>query len=161
MPSIALAQSASLTTTVNGYRGWDFIDVEWTTVSGASGYDVRYRSTNSHIWHAAATNATGTSLRLPGIPNYWHYIVGVQAVNSYGGCDLDLDTTYFLVATASGNAAYQWLYSIDSLDTYTANPSDNGWSIGKNWYSDYSNDARGDWTTWNDGGKFEVRFQPK
>ena len=74
-------------------------------------------------------------------------------------CNLEPDTTYFLVATASGTTFY-WRYT-GLVGTYTANPSNNGWSIGKGWYSDYSNDAWSDWGTWDDVGKMEVRFKPK
>ena len=77
---------------------------------------------------------------------------------SGNGCALDPDTTYFLVGTTS-SGQYFWNYTLSLAET--ANPSNNGWSIGKGWYSDYSNDAWGDWATYNDVSKFEVRFQPK
>ena len=81
---------------------------------------------------------------------------------SGSGCNLLPDTTYFLVATTStsGSSIYYWPYTT-SVGTYTANPSNNGWSMGKGWYSGYSNDAWGNWKTWGDVGTFEVRFAPK
>ena len=81
---------------------------------------------------------------------------------SGSGCSLEPDTTYFLVATTStsGSSRYDWPYT-RSVGSYTANPSNNGWSIGKGWYSQYSSNAWGDWATYSDVGKFEVRFKPK
>ena len=74
------------------------------------------------------------------------------------GCTLLPNTTYFLHVTSSGNSyQYWWNYKIPtSDDNYTAVPSDNGWSIGNGWYSNYSNDTWGDWATYNDVGKFRV-----
>ena len=73
-------------------------------------------------------------------------------------CNLEPDTTYFLVATTS-SAQYLWRYTVNLSET--ANPSNNGWSIGKGWYSDYSSNAWGDWATYGDVSKFEVQFKPK
>ena len=74
------------------------------------------------------------------------------------GCTLLPNTTYFLHVTSSGSSyQYWWNYKIPtSDDNYTAVPSDNGWSIGNGWYSNYSNDTWGDWATYNDVGKFRV-----
>ena len=82
---------------------------------------------------------------------------------SGSGCNLEPDTTYFLVATSptSGSSTYHWAYT-SPIGIYTANPSGNGWSIGLGWYSNYSSNTWGNWQTWgNDVGKMEVQFKPK
>ena len=70
---------------VSGYRGWGFIDAEWSPVTNATSYYVRYRASQGNHWMTAAKRHTGTSIRLGGIPNYWDYIIQVQAINSSGG----------------------------------------------------------------------------
>ena len=79
-PLVLPAAPASVT----GYRGFSFIDAEWAAVTGATGYTVRYRAAQGNHWMTAATETTGTSLRLTGIPNYWNYVIAVQAINGHG-----------------------------------------------------------------------------
>ena len=73
---------------VTGYRGSDFLDVEWPAVPGATGYDVNWHHVGRG-WSRAATNVSGTSYRITdpgpeGIPNVNSHLVAVRARNSGG-----------------------------------------------------------------------------
>ena len=52
--------------TLNVYRGPTFLDVAWSTVGGAIGYDIAYSADDGYNWTRAATGATGTSYRITG-----------------------------------------------------------------------------------------------
>ena len=77
-PSVPAAPAS-----VIGYRGLGFIDVEWTAVSGATGYDVNYRP-QGQGWTRAASGVAGTSARvtLPALTGLYH--VSVRASNASG-----------------------------------------------------------------------------
>ena len=73
----------------SGYRGLDFIDVEWPHVSGATGYDINYSANVGASWTVAHSNVTGgdgatRTVRIAGLPNAGEYIVAVRARNQYG-----------------------------------------------------------------------------
>ena len=52
---------------------------------------------------------------------------------SGSGCDLDKNSTYFVVATSSdGPTAYEWAYT--TSQSVTLQPDENGWSIGFDHY---------------------------
>ena len=61
------------------YRGLDFLDVEWTAVSGATGYDIMYNDDYTGPWETAVTGVTTTNYKIPGTLNK-PYIVAVRAV---------------------------------------------------------------------------------
>ena len=59
---------------VNAYRGWGFLDVEWSAVAGASSYDVEHyhpynRARYGADWRRVGSSLTDTSRRVPGIKN--------------------------------------------------------------------------------------------
>ena len=62
------------------YRGLDFLDVEWTAVSGATGYDIMYNDDYTGPWETAVTGVTTTNYKIPGTLNNKPYIVAVRAV---------------------------------------------------------------------------------
>ena len=62
------------------YRGLDFLDVEWTAVSGATGYDIMYNDDYTGPWQTAATGVTTTSHKITDTLNNKPYIVAVRAV---------------------------------------------------------------------------------
>ena len=47
---------------------------------------------------------------------------------SGSGCDLDANTTYFIVANRTGSANYAWKRGRNT-ETETKSPSNNGWNI--------------------------------
>ena len=67
---------------VNAYRGQNYIDAEWSAVSGATGYDVRYRGTNVG-WTTVLSNAAASTLKTQIPLNVHHtfgeYVVAVRA----------------------------------------------------------------------------------
>ena len=69
---------------VVGYRGNGFIDVEWTAVSDATGYDVEYLRQGFGGWTRAASGVTGTSLKITSLPNLGNYRVSARANNANG-----------------------------------------------------------------------------
>ena len=75
---------------------------------------------------------------------------------SGSGCTLNGDTTYFLVGTLTGSGSPQVMWNFTTSTNETLVPSENGWEIGKGWYSDYSNGAWGAWGTYDDVTKFKV-----
>ena len=74
-------------TDVRGYRGFNFVDVEWDAAAGATGYSVQYRArpTASHgwsPWHVSDYTGTTPSYRLNAAPNTMRYQFRVQADHS-------------------------------------------------------------------------------
>ena len=74
---------------VNAYRGWGFLDVEWSAVAGASGYDVEHyhpynRARYGADWRRVGSNVSGTSLRVPGIKNWGGDNIRVPSVSPLG-----------------------------------------------------------------------------
>ena len=72
------------------------------------------------------------------------------------GCDLDPDTTYFVVAESTGGGAYAWAY-VASANLYTEStePADSGWDIGA---SHYSEDG-GEWESFGDWHHARIDFE--
>ena len=69
-------------------RSLDFIDVEWTAVSGATGYDINSILTIDGLsyHHSEATNVTGTSYRINDVMYYRppQWVIAVRARNANG-----------------------------------------------------------------------------
>ena len=87
--SQAIAPTLAVPTHVNGYRGFNFVDLEWNAAAGATGYNVHYRArpTASHWWspwHVSDYTGTTPSYRLNAAPNTSRYQFRVQAVHSSG-----------------------------------------------------------------------------
>ena len=74
------------------------------------------------------------------------------------GCDLDPDTTYFVVAESTGAGAYAWAY-VASANLYTEStyPVASGWDIGSGHYSE-DGDA---WTGWGDWHHARLDFETR
>ena len=80
-------QALSAPSSVSAYRGPDYIDVEWTHVTGATGYDVNYSSNGGSSWTRAFGNVSGGSgntrtARVTNMPNVNGYLVAVRALNA-------------------------------------------------------------------------------
>ena len=73
-------------------------------------------------------------------------------------CDLDPDTTYFVVAESTGAGAYAWAY-VASANLYTEStePLASGWDIGSGHYSE-DGDA---WTGWGDWHHARLDFETR
>ena len=69
---------------VSAYRGNGFIDVAWSAVSGATGYDISYSTNGGFDWSSAASGQTGTSYRIASTSNSHTYKVRVRAGNANG-----------------------------------------------------------------------------
>ena len=74
---------------VNAYRGWGFLDVEWSAVDGASSYDVEHyhaynRSKYGSDWRRIGSGVSGTSLRITGIKNWGGDNIRVRSVSPLG-----------------------------------------------------------------------------
>ena len=74
---------------VNAYRGWGFLDVEWSAVDGASSYDVEHyhaynRSKYGSDWRRIGSGVSGTSLRITGIKNWGGDDIRVRSVSPLG-----------------------------------------------------------------------------
>ena len=74
---------------VNAYRGWGFLDVEWSAVAGASSYDVEHyhpynRARYGADWRRVGSSLTDTSRRVPGIKNWGGDNIRVRSVSPLG-----------------------------------------------------------------------------
>ena len=91
-------------------------------------------------------------------------VANICTASQTNSCELDGDTTYFVVVTVTGNNGQAtWRYTTSFDETLV--PSGNGWSIAQGWYSDYSNSAWGAWTTYatndiNDVNKVKIAAIP-
>ena len=88
--SFTIPPLAAAPASVVGYRGWQLIDVEWSAVTGATGYDVKYW----HAWygwkrsHSNISGGTETTkkarITLPANSNVGNYHVAVRAIDANG-----------------------------------------------------------------------------
>ena len=74
---------------VNAYRGWGFLDAEWSAVAGASSYDVEHYhpwnwARHGADWRRVGSGVTGTSLRVNGIKNWGGDKIRVRSVSPQG-----------------------------------------------------------------------------
>ena len=71
---------------VTAIRGNGTLEVSWSAVAGATGYNVNTTSDHKQSWQRAAsvTDGSTTSANLSGIDNEKSYYVAVQAVNGVG-----------------------------------------------------------------------------
>ena len=74
---------------VNAYRGWGFLDAEWSAVAGAASYDVEHYhpwnwARHGADWRRVGSAVTGTSLRVPGIKNWGGDVIRVRSVSPGG-----------------------------------------------------------------------------
>ena len=79
----------TLPATVNAYRGWGFLDAEWSAVAGASSYDVEHyhaynRARYGADWRRMGSGVTDTSLRVNGIKNWGGDKIRVRSVSPLG-----------------------------------------------------------------------------
>ena len=85
-PSLALAQQAPGTpSSVTVTRGDGTLNVSWSAVAGATGYNVNTSDDGKQSWKRAKSRVSGTSTTLTGAINSATYVVAVQAVNDKGG----------------------------------------------------------------------------
>ena len=68
-------------TNVSGTRAGNDINVSWSAVQYATGYDVRYSTDNGQTWTVDITNTSGTSATLKNIPSSTQTKVSVRAKN--------------------------------------------------------------------------------
>ena len=66
-------------------RGDGTLSVSWSSVNGATSYNVNTSDNGKASWSRAASGVTGTSTTVTGATNSSTYVVAVQAVNSSGG----------------------------------------------------------------------------
>ena len=74
---------------VNAYRGWGFLDAEWSAVAGASSYDVEHyhpynRARYGADWRRVGSSLTDTSRRVSGIKNWGGDNIRVRSVSPLG-----------------------------------------------------------------------------
>ena len=84
---IADAAPPSPPATITVHRGSNFLDVAWSAVDGATGYDVAYSANDGWSWTRAATGVTGTKYRITGVPNAGGHIVGMRVTTAGGTSD--------------------------------------------------------------------------
>ena len=85
LPAAALAQSPpAAPASVTATRGNGALEVSWSAVTGATGYNVNTSADFKNSWARAANNVSGTSVTLTGIDNDSPYYVAVQASNQHG-----------------------------------------------------------------------------
>ena len=84
---IADAAPPSPPATITVHRGSNFLDVAWSAVDGATGYDVAYSANDGWSWTRAATGVTGTKSRITGVPNAGGHIVGMRVTTADGTSD--------------------------------------------------------------------------
>ena len=84
-----------------------FIDVEWTAVSGATGYDINSILTIDGLsyHHSEATNVTGTSYRINDVTYYRpeQFIIAVRARNAHGPGAWDQLAARYAAAAATAD----------------------------------------------------------
>ena len=138
-------------TSVVGYRGNGFIDVEWTAVTGATSYDVEYRRQNDASWTRAETEITKTSAKITGTTNLGGYFVAVRANNSYGSgpwtnsamvpsAITPLEPTAITTSREGTNFTVSWTMCDMSEDWC------NGWSPVTGYFVETSSDGGSTWT---------------
>ena len=73
---------------------------------------------------------------------------------SGSGCNLDPDTTYFVVAIPN-ESGFPYAFAYAAAQTETAQPSGNGWSIE---FGHYKSSTRDPWKSWSDWNIAEFAF---
>ena len=76
-------------TTVNAYRGFNFLDAEWSAGPGASSYDVEHYhpynlARHGVAWRRVGSGVSGTSLRVSGVKNWGGDIIRVRSISPQG-----------------------------------------------------------------------------
>ena len=82
----ALIAGLDTPASVTTYRGYDFIDVEWSTVTGAASYQVNYSLDGGATWTTAFSSVSGATpeVRIANVPNASGHFVAVRARNDNG-----------------------------------------------------------------------------
>ena len=175
-----LGESGTNPSLISLTRRWA---TEFTTGPNPSGYTLRSATTRVERTVATGTLTwtirTGTTSGSNVVPS--DTVVATLTTGTVGtsisnvinsctesqsnSCELSPNTTYFLVGILTGSGTPQILWNYTNSFNETLVPSGNGWSIGKGWKSEYSNDTWGGWTTYatntaNDVNKFKVSAIP-
>ena len=137
-----------------GYRGSDFMDLEWDAVPDAAGYEVEYRESSKHYRHSAGS-ATGTTYKITGISDRPIYYVFVRAYNADGDGPWErtiLHQVWTPVAPSSvtvtrsgASMDVSWVQCVPNLNTYDYG-CDGGSPI-TGFSVDVKKTADGDWGT--------------
>ena len=71
---------------ITAYRGSNFIDVEWSTVTGAVSYQVNYSADGGATWTTpfSSVSAATPEVRIPNVPNVSGHLVAVRGRNANG-----------------------------------------------------------------------------
>lgn len=111
--------------------------VSWTAVSGASSYDVDYKTTASSTWINAATATTSTSVNLSGLTALTTYDWRVRA-NCASGSSTYTAAQFTTTGTTTCLNAYEaneTLATAAAVATNTALSAAIGSATDKDWYS--------------------------
>ena len=117
---------------VTATRGNGTLEVSWSAVAGATGYNVNTTADHKQSWQRAAsvTGGTTTSANLSGIDNEKSYYVAVQAVNGVVGGGWRDSALIEPLQTATAPASVTLTRGAGYLDvSWTAPVSDGGSQI--------------------------------